>query len=247
MTMPREHDSVDRALAAQRCESLTPPTFNPELDEYLMREFDSRRTVRASRRPLVACAAVVLIAGVAFAAAGGVSKLRTWMVHIEMGDQGARILVPEGGSGSMIIENDDGGRTTIDVSKASADDGGDTTRVQIVRRGESSEEESVAEIVRQRGFADEEDIAGYTLDDLGDAEPVYRWDSGGTGYEVYFVPAAEGDLVQVFLVATDPAGNAAVQRLAEVPADRLGDEPQISVDDQGVLTIKNDDGNGSVQ
>lgn len=212
-----------------------------------MQQFDNKPSARSSRRPLVAAAAVVLIAGASFAAVGGVQTIRNWLVRVQVNGHDARILVPDGGSGSMVIEEDNGDRTTIEVSQQSAADGGETTRVKVVRRGEGLEDEDVAEIVRERRFEETEDVA-YTVEDLRDAEAVFSWENGELTNELYFVPSEDEGITRVFMMTIDSADEATVQLVAPIPSERLGfADPQFEIDDDGVLIIKSDDGAGRVE
>jgi ketosteroid isomerase-like protein len=247
--MTNEQDPIQSALESLKNRSWTGEPFDPQLEERLMKEFNTQNQSRRTPMRVAALVAlsIVLVGGGAFAATGGIEKIRSWVFSVNINGQQAKLIANDGEPATMTIQGDDGKTTTISVLKATDAAQGDKTHVTVNATGPGSEDEQVVKMVRRQGPAPEEANASYTMDDIGDARATQTWtDKAGLTNSLYVIPSEDGEWIRVFRVTTDGAGSTSVQKLAQVPSMEgfEGITPQVSTDDSGVTTLVFDNGNG---
>jgi hypothetical protein len=247
--MKHEIDPIQSALESLKSRTWTGEPFNPQLEEKLMQEFN--RINSPGRTPLrvaaIVALSIVLIGGGAFAATGGIAKLKSWVFRVSINGQDATLIAEEGQPASMVIQGEDGKTTTIHVLKAASPEGGDKTHVTVNATSPDSQSQQVVEMVRREGGAPFDKQAGYTLDDIGDAEPTQTWtDDAGLTHSLYIVPSADGEWMLVFRVTADEAGTTTVAKLAQVPALEgfEGVTPEVTLGEDGMTTFVFDNGQG---
>ncbi len=239
-------DPVDGALKALRSERWTENSHGTKLKEMLMKEYrphtpPSRPT---RRHALIATLAVLVIGGGTFAATGGVEKLRKWLVKVEINGQVHEFETGEDGTGTFTIETEDGGQAEVRMQVASSPEEGDMTNIEIRMENASSEE--VGEVVMKRRAlrCGEQPVLGgtYTLEDLGDTEPLSEHEADGIVRRFYAVPNAEdeGEGFKIFLATTDADDNTVVHLLAAPPVALPEDAGDLNVDldEEGRLSIR---------
>ena len=148
--MRRELDPADRALQSLRGQQWSGDPFNIELEKRLMQAYEAHRpAARMGRyRVVVPVLAILVIAGVAFAAAGGVALVKSWFVTTKINgevvdtrqvvpneDGSATFSVPVGPAqeGTQVVEmsiegdgSDAGGMKTVTITSD-----GDSAKVEI--------------------------------------------------------------------------------------------------------------------
>ena len=146
--MRTELDPADRALQALRGQQWSGDSFNLELEKKLMAAYETHKpaTHMGRYRVVVPVLAILVIAGVAFAAAGGVALVKSWLVTTKLNgavvdtravvpneDGSAKFSVPVGppSSGTQVVEmsiagDDSGGTKTVTVTSD-----GNTAEVEI--------------------------------------------------------------------------------------------------------------------
>lgn len=252
--MKNHRDIVDNALDLLRSDPSSAQSLNPDLENRLMQEFQNRPTNSRflHSRGLVVALSVLLVSGVAFAAGGGISRLRQWLFTVEVNGGVSSVRVGENGSQTMSINTDDGGTATVHVEKGSSADGSDSTRVTILKSDDNSQQEEVAKIIRRAGPGPAEQ--SYTADILNGYEPVAEWTrpNGGVN-QVYQLPAEDGAGSRFFMLTTpdenvaDKNAAPAIRLLGQTPMALVpGVKPDVQMSDDGVVTITQDDGNGRV-
>jgi len=236
------HDLVDHALDLLRADAPGGgPSLNPQLENRLMQRYDARSTTPRPMfaRPAVIAAALLAVTGVTFATAGGIQRIKSWFVTVEVGDQTVHLRVGDNEEASMISESDDGVRTHVTVNKGATEHGDDMTKVRVVQDRDGGKNITESVMVRGHGPAGPE--SEYSLEDIGDAQPAKTWtDSAGLMNEIYIVPAAKGDGAQVFYVSAIDTPEMRIHRLAEPQGQWFGEgvTHDVSVTDDGVITLR---------
>jgi len=139
-----EHDPVDSALQSLGGQKWPGASHDNELEEKLMRAFDSKRSVsRFGRHPvLVSALAVLLLGSLGFAAAGGIEMVRSWFVTIEVNGEviGPLEVVPDENGNAEFdippieIEGDEAAVATITIDSGECGEGdgeGSTKTVSV--------------------------------------------------------------------------------------------------------------------
>jgi hypothetical protein len=126
-------DPVDDALQSLVGRQWPGANHNPELEQRLMQNFENPPPVSllARHKILVSVLAVLLLAGVSFAAAGGVELIRSWFLTIQVNG-----TVVHSGE----IQVDEHGQDTLTLPKGSlqADQNGQVT-VGLEMHGDASD------------------------------------------------------------------------------------------------------------
>jgi hypothetical protein len=145
--MRKELDPADRALQTLRGRQWSGDPFNIELEKRLMQAYDAHKpAARMARyRVVVPVLAILVIAGVAFAAAGGVALVKSWFVTTKINGEvvDTREVVPnEDGSAkfSVPIGPPQQGTQVVEMSIA-GDDSGGTKTVNVTSDGNTAEVE----------------------------------------------------------------------------------------------------------
>ncbi|MBN2564040.1 MAG: hypothetical protein JXQ75_24260 [Phycisphaerae bacterium] len=256
--MPYEQDPVDQAIKSLRSQAWPGESHNIELEERLMRESQSNCSVsRLGRHRVLAAALAVLVLGsVGFAAAGGVDMVKNWLLRVEINGQVTEVQLDENGEKTFTINTDDGGTATVDIKKAVSPDEGEMTRVRITKTNDLAGDERRAEWVTKVRVGDEQQIGidpekpDLTLADLGGAQPIKKWaGEDGLVSELYILPDEQGQGSRVLIVTTNEDGEAHVRLVATTPRPLLldGFEPDVQVNDDGLVTITLENGQGQVQ
>lgn len=252
--MKHDHDIVDSALNTLRSGSWT-GSFNPQLEEKLMQEFDrNRSSSRVARHPVWAAAiAILVLGGGAFAAGGGIDMIKSLFVTVEVAGEQLHVeLQPVGDNtyeGSLETQTADGRQANIHVRRQEQGDDRKEMYVNVNVSDDGSEQQEVSEVKMQRMMPGDLGPAAdqtYTVEDLGDAEPVHTWTStAGDARGIYLIPEEAEARVRIFSVTTPAEGDATVRMLTRLPA---GDEwlatPTVSVDDKDVITLTWESGDG---
>ncbi len=245
--MNKQRDPVDSALDLLRSDEWTGSAYNPELENRLMQEFNRpKSTMRLGRSAwILAAVALVAVSGVSFAAVGGVEKIKTWFVTVEFDGQSRQVELSDDGEAVFTIETEDGTTAQVHV-KRSEESGRRSIEASVTTEDGFSERKEVCKKVRVT-VGDDEPEGTYTLEDIGDAEPIHTWtDDQDVERELYMLPNEEDEGALIYLVAYDDEETPEVRQLAATPHIEVTDEfdPKVSVDDNGMITVKIDDGMG---
>lgn len=247
--MTRREDPVDSALEMLRADDWSAETLSPDLENRVMQQFNNRPP--ASRfghsRSLLLALAFVAIGGVTFAAAGGVAAVQKWLVRVEINGEVTEVALDENGEQTFTIDTEDGGTATVHVQQSTSPDG-ETTRIAIQASGDGTDEKEVCKVIRKVRTGLPEST--FSLDDLGDAEPLAEWtDQAGNDNELYILPTEEGTGSRIFFVTYFEDSDPEV-RLAGSPRMQLvgeGIDTLVQVSDNGTVSITVDDGSGEVR
>lgn len=136
--MQTPSDPVDRALASLAGRAWPGGTHNTQLESTLMRSFVDHRPAPflARHRVLVPTLVVLLVAGVAFAAAGGLELVKGWFITTSINGQvvDQRTVVPnDDGSVTFTVPaapRQDGEPAVVEMTLQ--DDDGDATTTKVV-------------------------------------------------------------------------------------------------------------------
>lgn len=238
-------DPVDNALDALRTETWSAAPLTPEQETLLMQQADKQMKQRGpqSYRALIAAIAVIAVGGAAFAATDGVSRLRTWLFDVEVAPgTNAKILVHDGQTGTMIIEDDDGTITEIEARADELEDGGTRAKVTVRKSDDIGETEDVHEVIRVRGEGPVETVS---LDVLKDAELLTDWfDETERVVEVYAVSKKGDKKAQLYVVTEgfEPLPDRRIIASPKVLALFLETKPVVTVDKAGTIGIEFDAG-----
>lgn len=157
--MQHKHDPVDHALESLGGQHWPEDYDNNKLKDKIMKDFNTNRASRFSRRStLVATLAVVLLGTAGFAAAGGVAMVRGWFVTLEINGEHVDVeLVPidvqqDGDTVTLTFDGADIGAEDGDVISISVGAGqngqiivddinGNTTTVDIQVDGKNTKDD----------------------------------------------------------------------------------------------------------
>ncbi len=246
--MNHDHDPVDSALKSLRSRAWTAESFNPKLEEKLMQQFNRNEPGRAFvRRPSWALAlGILFVGGVTFAAAGGIEKIRSLFVTVEVDGEGMQVeLQPvseDTYEGTLETETQDGRQASIQVSKTQSAEEGDSMQVHVNVTGDGAEDEQVEHICRQRQVIKEPQVIDAA--ELDGLEPIHEWtDAEGNDRALYKIDReGQSDLV---IATTLDDGSIAAHLVAPLPvAIEIPADPVASVDEDGTLSLTWDDGAG---
>jgi|WetSurMetagenome_2_1015567.scaffolds.fasta_scaffold148726_2 hypothetical protein len=127
-------DPVERVLESLGGRQWPGNHHNPQLESMLMRSFGENRSRSfvARHRVLVPMLAVLLVAGVAFAAAGGIGLVRSWFVTVTVNGQVVdqrTVVANEDGTATFIstVPTSSGGEATISTTITGDGTNGDKT------------------------------------------------------------------------------------------------------------------------
>lgn len=247
--MSEHRDPVDGALDLLRSDEWTGSAYNPELESRLMQEFNRPQSKRRIGRTgwIIAAGALVAVSGVSFAAVGGVEKVKNWFVTVEFDGQTRHVELSGDGEATFDIQTEDGATAQVHVMRSEAP-GSRTIEATVTQDDGMSVQREVQKKVRITADGAEAD-ANYTLDDLGDAEPIHFWtDADGIDRELYMLPAEEGEGSVFYLATYADDESVTVRKLAvasHIDANLVVD-PEVSVDEDGTMTLKLDDGQGRI-
>lgn len=241
--MNRDRDMVDSALSSLRSVRYDGPSFDLQLEERLMKEFDkasvSRRFIH---RPAVAAAlGILVLGGGAFAAGGGIDYIKSLFVTVEVDGQKMDVeLQPIGNGtheGELSTTLGDGRDAHIQVRKTDNPEAGEhEMRVQVnLDDGDTMTEDVRVDKRKTLNLGAQPDAS---VEDLGDSKPVHTWTNAQGQYrEMYLIEDEIGENLNVYttLLANDVV---TVRRLANLPADRFEGTPEVSVDERGLITMK---------
>lgn len=106
--MHEKNDAVEDALQSLRCQHWPGDNHNTQLEEKLMRDFESKRSVFSiGRHPVLALAlAIVVLGSLGFAATGGVGLIRSLFVTTEVNGEvidAREVVTDESGNASFTI------------------------------------------------------------------------------------------------------------------------------------------------
>ena len=253
--MNNKHDPVDNALDVLRSQEWAAhQPFEHELENRLMSEFNPKQNVSRFTKPralvLALALALLTIGGVTFAATGGVEKLKRWFVTIDINGQVTELELDENGEKTFTIETDDGGMATVQIKKSGSPEECEMTQVRVTKTSELDDGTAIENVEAVRKLCMNIAETEFTLDDLGDAEPVKAWtDKAGTSHELYLLPREDAKGSEVLIASTKEDEEPVVRRLAVAPwlSTESDVEPAIEVDENGLVTIEFDDGQGRVQ
>jgi len=214
-----------------------------------MQQFNNRPSGSrfSQSHSLLLALAFVAIGGVTFAAAGGVAVMQRWLVRVEINGEVTEVALDENGEHTFTVDTEDGGTATVHVKQSTTPDG-ETTRIAIEATGDGTTEEEVCKVIRKVGIGLPEST--YTLDDLGDAEPLAAWtNQAGDDNELYILATEDGDGSRIFFVTYFEDGEADVRLAGSPPMQLVGEgiDTQVEVSDNGTVSITVDDGSGNVQ
>lgn len=210
-----------------------------------MQEFSKNRTSRfVARRPaLVAACAVFLVGGGTFAAAGGIDLIKSLFVTVDIDGQAVQLeLQPVGENtyeGSLDTQIADGRQASIRVKRVDNGPNELNTQVNVNVSDDGAVTESEREVVIRKGLnVGPDPDATYTMDDVGEAQPVHEWtNAAGQGRALYLIETDDGK-VNAFSVTTLADGTTNVRRLAQLPVEAGFDTaPEVSVDDKDMITL----------
>lgn len=241
-------DPVDSAFESLRSQRWTAQPFSPEQEKKLMTELNSKVAANRFRNRLIVGAGLgaLALAGAGFAATGGIQRLKTWLVNINIGGETRQLVLGETGDGQMTITHDDGSTTDVHIATATGENG-DQTRLVVRRVGEGKEEESVVE-QRRSLQVDVADASAVPLDKVRSYPLMARWTDGARVAELHSDSAEGAETGQAFLVVTGfaPQTESRVLAAPRLPAQMLSGEANLSVDDAGVIQVElvRDDGAG---
>jgi hypothetical protein len=248
--MAPDHDPVDIAFRTLRSHSGPATHFNPQLEEKLMQEFAKQQNrPRFIRRPAaLAALAIVLVGGGAFAATGGVEKLKSWVFNVNVNGKTFTMVAADGQPATAIVETPDGRQATMTVQKTTDPQHGEMTNVQVTTDGDNSHEEKVIKVIKGNGTQPPE--SNYTMADLGDAKPVHEWThpSGGSA-ALYILPGQEEGAIEIFVALTNEAGQTSVHKVASPTAtmNLAGITPVVTVEKNGTISMQFDTGDGNIR
>lgn len=248
----KNHDLVEQAMNLLRTEGdAIGPTLNPQLEKMLMDKYSTQTTTARPMRAktLVIALGLLAVSGVTFAATGGIERIKSWFVTVDVDGQQVHLLVGENQEGTIITERDDGTKTEVTVNKGTTKDGGDRTRVSVIKTSDDGQRKEVQEIVRHVGNPATMENE-YTIEDLGGTTPAKSWqDADGLTQELYLVPTAEGENTQLFLVRAAGTDEMIIRKIGEPRGDWLAEDvtTDVTIDDEGTLTIKATTADGNEQ
>lgn len=238
--MNGQHDPVDSAFDSLRSDDWSAQPFTKEMESQLMSQNSPNNNSIAKPALLVPVVGILALGAVGWAS-GGVEKLRTWFFDIEMEGANGTIVVPDGEEGTMIIERDDGTTTEIKVAANELDDGAEAN-VTVRTTGEGFESENVYDVIKRSGPAAETNIP---LAKLEGADIIGMWSDEDRAIDLYAAPVAKGAEMMQLYVVTEGLGDNGERRVLAAPqasAFFRDADPQIDVDDLGVISIRFDTG-----
>jgi hypothetical protein len=250
--MMNPKDPVDQALEALRSQEwAAPEPFNPELENRLMQAFNKPPAQSRFTRPsaLALALAVLAVGGVTFAATGGVAKLRSLLLRVEINGQVTEVELDGNGETTFEVDTEDGGTATVHIQTTNSPDQCQTTRIEVTARGDGTEDHEVVRVAKRRIMTSSIRL-DYTLDDLGDAKPYKQWtDEQDRLSALYLLPVEKGEGSRIFLVITEQHEEPKVHLVCATPRSLLeeGLEPDIQIGEDGLVTITLDNGEGEVQ
>lgn len=241
--MNRDRDLVDSALSSLRSVQYDGPSYDTQLEERLMKEFDQASVARRfAHRPAVAAAlAILVLGGGAFAASGGIQYIKSLFVTVEVDGQKMDVeLQPVGDGtheGELTTTLGDGRDAHIQVRKTENEDAGEhEMRVQVNLDDGKTMTEDVNVSKRRVNVGG---LTNATIEDLGDAEPIHEWTSAkGQARALYLIEDEAGENLIVFTTVFDESGETNVKRLATLPGERFKGTPKVTVDDNGLISMK---------
>jgi len=247
----KQNDPVDSALNMLRSEHwAAEQPFDPDLENRLMQDFNTQHRPRRFAHPkaMLLALAVMTVGGVTLAATDGIAKLKQWLVTVEINGQTMDVALDENGEATFDYELADGANATVNIQKTDTPEDGPMTRVSVKVGDEQTEDLEVAEI-RQQIKVGGANLA-FTLDDLGDAEPVKSWsDANGISHDLYTIVQKDGDWIFFIASQITEGEEPDVRQIARIPTTVLpaDAEPTFDVGADGSLRITLDDGQGEVQ
>lgn len=245
-----DRDPVDSALSALRSCEWTGPSVNTQLEERLMKEY-TRTTVSRSflHRPAVAAAlGILVLGGGAFAAGGGIEYIKSLFVTVEIDGQPTQLeLQPVGDNvyeGTLQTQTQDGRDAHVVVRRLEGDPNEQNMTVNVNLTGDDSIEAREQKIVVRHGETPPE--LSFTVADLGDAEPAHQWTNAeGQARALYLITDEETGELSIFST-TVGEDETLVRRVAQLPAGRHDGDPKISVDENDLITLVWESGEGEL-
>ena len=235
--MNNNRDPVDEALRALRDDRL-PCRPNPHLEDKLVSVFDKRQhgSFSLATRTMV-CIFLLVVAGGVAAASGGMEKLKSWLVTVEIDGQPTTMEVGENGEQSMSVETDDRGTATVTVSTSASEQGQETSvRIEKISSDELDHDvEEVVHEVRREGSGP----VPFDLADVGNTDPATQWtDEDGTGRSVYIL-SNDPQGSKIVLATTPSEGEPYAQLVASPPVSLVDDgmTSTVSVLDDGSISV----------
>lgn len=246
--MNKQSDPVDSALNMLRSEEWAAgQPFDPDLENRLMQDFNAHHRPRrfAGPKAMILALAFLMVGGVTLAATDGVAKLKQWLVTLEFNGQTIDLLLDDNGEATFDYEMADGGIATVNIQKTDTPEDGQMTQIRVTAGDGQTEEVEVAKIVRK--CVSGEAGKAYTLDDLGDAEPVKSWsDAAGISYDLYTIVQKDGDWIFVLASQAAEGEEPDVRQVARIPTTVLPADakPTFDIGADGMLTLKLNKGEG---
>lgn len=233
-------DPVDSAFESLRSQRWTAQPFSPEQEKKLMTELNSKVAANRFRNRLIVGAGLgaLALAGAGFAATGGIQRLRTWLVNINVDGQTRQLVLGETGDGQMTITNDDGSTTDVHIATATGENG-DQTRLVVRRVADGTDEESVIEH-RRSLQVDVADASAVPLDKVRSYALMARWTEGARSVEMYADTSDGAEQGQAFVVVTgfEPQTESHVAAAPRLPAQLLSGEASLTVNEAGQISVE---------
>lgn len=238
--MIESRDPVDDVFKTLRGREWQGPSPDAQLEKRLMQEFNStpRRSLARSRT-LAFALAFVAVGGVAFAATGGIERIRGWFVTLEVDGQQFDVQLNEAGEHVGVYETQDGGEAEVRIKATDDGAGNRSTRVDVTKTGP---DDSMTRIVQRERQASHNGHELETVELPGDAVPHREWtDESGNAKALYVLPTEDGEGSQLVLADLDADGVVQIaRRLPTPPLPPMNEKSGMSVDlnDAGELVIR---------
>ncbi len=227
--MSASRDPVDDVFKTLRASDWHRPSPDAQLENRLMQQYHTTpRRFAGHSRTLAFALAFVAVGGVAFAASGGVERIKSWFVTLEVDGQKFDVQLDEAGEHVGVYETQDGGEAEVRIQATEDGQGNRLTRVDVTKTTPDDGTTRVVEQQRQVTRGGHE-IESYDLP--AGATPHRAWtDEEGIDRALYVLPTEKGD--GSFLVLAELDADGLPQQ-----AHRLPTPPLPPMDEKSGMTI----------